>query len=117
MLPDAGRPAPARAPRRAAAGLLALLLAVPAMAGVDQIKLKLPLRPRLPLRGNERIVLAPFILVTEAEKARDKRLQSVDIQGEFHRFLKKQLERKTRFDVVETPPDLKLPTQNLSDLA
>jgi hypothetical protein len=94
-----------------------LALASPASAGVDQVKLRLPLKPKLPLRGNERIALAPFILVTDAEKGKDKRLQNVDVQAEFHRFLKKQLEKKTKFDVVETPPDVKLPTQNLNDLA
>jgi hypothetical protein len=107
-----------KALRRSAAGLLALVLAAaPALAGVDQIKLRLPLRPKLPLRGNERIALAPFLLVTDPEKAKDKRLQNLDVQAEFHRFLKKQLEKKTKFDVIETPPDVKLPTQNLADLA
>lgn len=107
-----------KAARRAAAALVVLLVAAaPALGGVDQVKLRLPLKPKLPLRGNERIALAPFILVTDPEKARDKRLQNVDVQAEFHRFLKKQLEKKTKFDVIETPPDVKLPTQNLADLA
>jgi hypothetical protein len=107
-----------KAARRAAAALVVLLVAaVPALGGVDQVKLRLPLKPKLPLRGNERIALAPFILVADPEKARDKRLQNVDVQAEFHRFLKKQLEKKTKFDVIETPPDVKLPTQNLADLA
>jgi hypothetical protein len=87
-----------------------------APAGVAEVRLKLPLKPRLPLRGNERVALAPFLLVTEAEKPRDKRLQNVDLQGEFHRFLKKQAERKTKLEIVETPPDVKLPTQNLTEL-
>jgi hypothetical protein len=94
-----------------------LLWAGPALAGVDQVRLRLPLKPKLPLRGNERIALAPFILVTDAEKARDKRLQNVDLQAEFHRFLKKQLEKKTKFEIVETPPDVKLPTSNLTELS
>jgi hypothetical protein len=94
-----------------------ILFAGPALAGVDQVRLRLPLKPKLPLRGNERIALAPFILVTDADKARDKRLQNVDLQGEFHRFLKKQLEKKTKFEVIETPPEIKLPTQSLSELA
>jgi hypothetical protein len=107
-----------KAVRRAAAALVTLLLAaVPALAGVDQVKLRLPLKPKLPLRGNERIALAPFILVSDPEKVKDKRLANVDVQAEFHRFLKKQLEKKTKFDVIETPPDVKLPTQNLADLA
>ena len=103
----------------AALATVALLagIAAPAFASVDQVKLKLPLKPRLPLRGNERIALAPFIVVTDAEKAKDKRLANVDLQGEFHRFLQKQLAKKTKFDIVVTPPDLKLPTQNLTDLA
>jgi hypothetical protein len=94
-----------------------LLAAAPAWAGVTQVRLKLPLKPRLPLRGNERIALAPFLIVTEAEKARDKRLQNVDLQAEFHRFLKKQLEKKTKLEVVEAPADVKLPTQSLTELA
>jgi hypothetical protein len=105
------------AARAAGAAALAFLLAAAASAGVSQVRLKLPLKPRLPLRGNEKLALAPFILVTEAEKARDKRLQNVDLQGEFHRFLKKQVDKKTKLEVIETPPDLKLPTQNLSELA
>ena len=55
--------------------------------------------------------------MTDAEKARDKRLQNVDLQAEFHRFLKKQLEKKTKFEVIATPPEIKLPTQSLTELA
>lgn len=101
----------------AGAVLAAIFCAAPLLGGVDQVRLRLPLKPKLPLRGNERIALAPFILVTDADQARDKRLQSVDIQGEFHRFMKKQLEKKTKFEVIETPPEIKLPTQNLGELA
>jgi hypothetical protein len=108
-----GRPA-GRLAARAIVGVL--LAATIACSSVDQVRLRLPLRPRLPLRGNEKIVLAPFLIVTEAEKARDKRLANVDIQGEFHRFLKRQIEKKTKLEVVEAPPDLKLPTQNLIEL-
>ena len=101
--------------RTAAAAFLGVILAVsPLLGGVSQVRLKLPLKPRLPLRGNEKIALAPFLVVTEADKSRDKRLQNVDLQGEFHRFLKKQVERKTKLEVVEA--DVKLPTQNLSEL-
>jgi hypothetical protein len=108
-------------PARFLASLLALLLVpffstTPALAGVSQVRLKLPLKPRLPLRGNERIALAPFLIVADADRARDKRLQNVDLQAEFHRFLKKQIDKKTKLEVIETPPDLKLPTQNLSEL-
>jgi hypothetical protein len=106
----------ARVGRAIALSLAFMLTALPSSAGVAQVKLKLPLKPRLPLRGNERIALAPFVIATEAEKARDKRLQNVDLQGEFRRFLKKQIEKKTKLEVVAVPPELKLPTQNLSEL-
>ncbi len=105
----------ARRPLSRAAAVL-LLLAAGACASVSQVRLKLPLKPRLPLRGTEKIVLAPFLIVTEADKARDKRLQNIDLQAEFHRFLKRQIEKKTKLEVVEAPSDLKLPTQNLSEL-
>ena len=102
----------------AAAAALSLLLAAPPLsAGVDQVRLRLPLKAKLPLRGNERIALAPMIIVQDAEKGRDKRLANVDLQAEFQRFLKKQLEKRTRFELITTPPDLKLPTQNLVELA
>jgi len=105
--------------RRRAAALAAVLLALalPALAGVDQVRLRLPLKAKLPLRGNERIALAPMIIVTDAEKGRDKRLAKVDILAEFQRFLKKQLDKRTKFEIVQTPPDVKLPTQNLTELA
>jgi hypothetical protein len=103
--------------RAATFALVLIATAAAAFASPEEVKLRLPLKAKLPLRGNERIALAPFILVTDAEKARDKRLQNVDLQGEFHRFLKKQLEKKTKFEVVEAPPDVKLPTQNLTELA
>ncbi len=106
--------------RSAAALALALLIplssANPVFAGVSQVRLKLPLKPRLPLRGNEKIALAPFLLVQDAERSKDKRLQNVDLQGEFHRFLKKQIDKKTKLEVIETPPEMKLPTQNLAEL-
>ena len=87
-----------------------------ASAGVAQVRLRLPLKPRLPLRGNERVALAPFLLVAEADKARDKRLANLDLQAELHRFLKKQMEKKTKLEVIETPLDVKLPTQSLVEL-
>ena len=103
-----------RVPRAIALFVAAVLSASPAMAGVSQVRLKLPLRPRLPLRGNEKIALANFLVVTDAERARDKRLQNVDLQAEFHRFLKKQIEKKTKFEISDF--DVKLPTQNLAEL-
>jgi hypothetical protein len=116
-----------RLKNRPAALALSVSLAIPlalsawlqpsvALAGVSQVRLKLPLKPRLPLRGNERVALAPFLLVADPDKARDKKLANLDLQGEFRRFLKKQMDKKTKLEVIETPPEVKLPTQSLVDL-
>ena len=51
-------------PRRSARGPAAR--GVRAARASTRCKLRLPLKPKLPLRGNERIALAPFILVTDA---------------------------------------------------
>jgi hypothetical protein len=42
-----------------------LLFAGSAMAGSREVKLKLPLRPKLAVSGRERISLAPFIVATQ----------------------------------------------------
>jgi Lipopolysaccharide-assembly len=102
--------------RRSLAAALLILAVCAGCSPVSQVRLRLPLKPRLPLRGNEKILLAPFLIVTEADKVKDKRLQNVDLQGEFHRFLKRQIEKKTKLEVVNAPADLKLPTQSLSEL-
>ena len=55
--------------------------------------------PLVPIDGIKTDVVALYERVraaTEAEKARDRRLQNVDLQAEFQRFLKKQIEKKTR---------------------
>src|SRR5450756_2408594 len=82
--------------------LLVLALLSASCSGVKQIKMKLPLKPRLPLKGNERVAVAPFLIVTQAEKPKDRSdLAKIDLQQEFHRFLVQKLERKTKLQVVD----------------
>ena len=60
-------PRSARLIRAACAALFALLLAAsPAAAGVSQVRLKLPLKPRLPLRGRAH----EAVMLRRAEPAR-----------------------------------------------
>ena len=80
--------------------------------------MKLPLRPRLPLKGNERVAIAPFLIVSEAEKPKDKAdLARVDLQAEFHRYLIRELTKKTRLQVADLGEDVKLPTRDLIELS
>jgi hypothetical protein len=98
--------------------LLALALFSASCSGVKQIKMKLPLKPRLPLKGNERVAVAPFLIVTQAEKPKDRSdLAKIDLQQEFHRFLVQKLERKTKLQVVDLSEGVTLPTRQLSELS
>jgi hypothetical protein len=91
------------------------LIASSVFAGTSSVKLETPIRPRLPLRGNERIALAPFIIASDTDRKRDRRVDKIDLQAEFRKFIAKQL-RKTKLEVVATPAQLTLPTQNLAEL-
>src|SRR5258708_1130564 len=91
--------------RRGAAGTAAFLLvlfAMPALAGVEEVKLKLPLKPKLQITGDEKIAIAPFIIANNGEKKND-RAQKIDVQAEFQRYLRKQLTKTTKLRLVEVP--------------
>jgi hypothetical protein len=100
------------------AAALAAALAVAACSGVRNVKMSLPLKPRLPLKGNERVAIAPFLVVTQAEKPKDKAdLAKIDLQAEFHRYLIRLLKRKTRLQVIDLADTVELPTRDLVDLS
>jgi hypothetical protein len=104
--------------RKTLAAALAAAAFTAGCASEINVKMKLPMRPRLPLKGNEHVAIAPFLLVSEADKPKDRAdLSKVDLQAEFHRFLKKQLDRKTKLHVVDLGSSVVLPTRNLVELA
>lgn len=86
---------------RFAAAALSLFLALPLQAGVIEVALKLPLKPRLAIEGNERVAMAPFVIVMEDQASRTDRAGRVDVQAEFARYLRKQLVKETDLDVVD----------------
>ncbi len=82
---------------------VALALSLPlaaAAADVMEVKLKLPVKPKLQITGDERIALAPFVIASKGEKRND-RATKVDVQAEFNRYLKKQLSKSTKLKVVD----------------
>ncbi|HXO21928.1 MAG TPA: hypothetical protein VOA87_18595 [Thermoanaerobaculia bacterium] len=84
--------------------LLASLAALPLFAAVD-VKLKLPQRARLDLKGRKSIALAPFIVVTQEGQEKGKSLgKDVDVQKEFDRYLSKILKRDTELKVINPGP-------------
>ena len=85
-----------------------------AAAGVLEVKLKLPVKPKLSIVGDEKIALAPFIIASKGEKRND-RAAKVDIQTEFNRYMKKQLAKSTKLRVVESP-GVRLPATDMKAL-
>ena len=88
--------------RRAAGVLVIFLLPLAAAAGVTEVKLKLPLKPKLQITGDEKIAIAPFVIANNGERKND-RASKVDIQSEFQRYLRKQLTKSTKLKLVDVP--------------
>ncbi len=84
--------------------LLPVLLAaaIAASAGVTEVKLKLPMRPKLNISGDEKIAIAQFVIANRGERKSD-RASKVDVQAEFQRYLRKQLTKGTKLRLVDVP--------------
>jgi hypothetical protein len=103
--------------RRLAASGLAIVLASPLLAGVNEVRMKLPLRPKLAVSGRERISLAPFLVASKLSERRDAtKYKDLDLDAEFRRYLGKQIARRTKMSVVTMPAEVKLPTTSLKEL-
>lgn len=88
--------------KRAAIMLAAALVPLAAFAGVLEVKLKLPVKPKLQITGDEKIAVAPFVIANNGERKND-RASKVDVQSEFQRYLRKQLTKSTKLRIVDTP--------------
>jgi hypothetical protein len=88
--------------KRAAIMLAAALVPLAAFAGVLEVKLKLPVKPKLQITGDEKIAIAPFVIANNGERKND-RASKIDVQSEFQRYLRKQLTKSTKLRIVETP--------------
>lgn len=99
--------------KRLATVVLASLLPLTAMAGVTEVKLKLPLKPKLSISGDEKMAIAPFVIANREKK--NDRASKVDVQAEFQRYLKKQLTKSTKLRLVDVPPT-RLPGSDMKAL-
>jgi len=100
--------------KRTAFLAFAALLPLSAWAGVLEVKLKLPLKPKLQITGDEKVALAPFVIANNGEKRSD-RASKVDVQSEFQRYLRKQLTKSTKLKLVDVPAT-RLPGSNMKAL-
>jgi hypothetical protein len=86
--------------RRFLAVVAAATFPLTTFAGVMEVKLKLPLKPKLQIVGDEKIAIAPFVIASEGERRND-RAAKVDVQSEFNRYLRKQLTKSTKLRIVD----------------
>lgn len=101
--------------RKALALAAALLVPITTAADVMEVKLKLPVKPKLQITGDERVAVAPFIIASKGEKKSD-RAAKVDVQTEFNRYLRKQLAKSTKLRLVDVPPT-RLPGNDIRSLS
>jgi hypothetical protein len=94
--------------------LFALLLPFMAMADVMEVKLKLPVKPKLQITGDEKIAFAPFVIASKGEKRGD-RAAKVDVQSEFQRYMRKQIAKSTKLRLVDVP-QTRLPGNDIKSL-
>ena len=97
-----------------AAIVLAVLLPISAFADVMEVKLKLPVKPKLQITGDEKLALAPFVIAQKGERRND-RAAKVDVQSEFSRYMRKQLAKSTKLRLVDTP-QTRLPGTDIKSL-
>lgn len=97
-----------------AAFFFAALVPLTAAAGVMEVKLKLPVKPKLQITGDEKIAIAPFVIANNGERKTD-RASKVDVQSEFQRYLRKQLTKSTKLRLVDVPAT-KLPGTDIKAL-
>ncbi|HUJ15997.1 MAG TPA: hypothetical protein VL284_19570 [Thermoanaerobaculia bacterium] len=88
--------------KRAVLVAAAMLVPLASFAGVIEVKMKLPLKPKLNITGDEKVAIAPFVIANNGEKKND-RASKVDVQSEFQRYLKKQLTKSTKLKLVDVP--------------
>ena len=94
--------------------MLFVLLALSVAADVMEVKLKLPVKPKLQISGDEKLVLAPFVIASKGEKRGD-RAEKVDVQSEFNRYMRKQLAKSTKLKLVD-PGQTRLPGTDIKSL-
>jgi hypothetical protein len=82
--------------------LFLALVSPAAFAGTIEVKLKLPVKPKLQITGDEKVAIAPFIIASGGERRND-RAAKVDLQSEFNRYLRKQLNKSTKLRIVDIP--------------
>ncbi|HEX9984759.1 MAG TPA: hypothetical protein VGF69_15970 [Thermoanaerobaculia bacterium] len=101
--------------KRFTAAVTLLLFPMFVAADVIEVKMKLPLKPKLQISGDERVAVAPFVIAADGERRSDRALK-VDVQSEFNRYMRKQLVKTTKLKLVDVPGSTRLPGADMKSL-
>jgi len=100
-----------------AKGLWALgLVAATAWAGVREVEISLPVRPKLLLTGHERVYLGPFVREARPGQESPQKL-GFDVTVEFERYLRRLLRRESKLQVLPPLEGLRPPTTDVLALS
>lgn len=92
------------------------LLGTLAWAGIREVEISLPVRPKLLLTGHERVYLGPFI--REVQKGDEPRERlNFDVAAEFERYLRRLLRRESKLQLVPPLEELRLPAADAVSLS
>jgi len=103
-----------RTPKTLLALPLALVAAV-ASAGIREVELALPVRPKLALTGHEKIYVGPFVRESRGDEVSNR--LNFDVAAEFDRYLRRLLRKESKLVVVEPLDNLRPPTLDPLQLA
>lgn len=92
-----------------------LLSTVVATAGIREVELALPVRPKLALTGHEKIYVGPFVRESRGDDVSSR--LNFDVAAEFDRYLRRLLRKESKLVVVEPLDNLRPPTLDPMQLA
>lgn len=81
-----------------------------------EVSFRLPVRSGIDLSDRDSITVAPFLVVGREDAQLSRRLERVDVQGEFERYLRHLLRRESELELLEFGP-IDFPTYDLQELA
>lgn len=92
------------------------LLAAAVWAGVREVEISLPVRPKLLLSGHERLYLGPFF---REPRGGDEGAQKLgfDVAAEFERYLRRLLRRESKLQLLPPVEGLRPPTTDVVQLS
>ncbi len=95
--------------------VLAALVTSAAWAGVREVELALPVRPKLPLTGHEKLYIGPFIRETKGDERAPK--LGFDVAAEFERYLRRLLRKEGKFVLLPPLEGVRAPSGDPFQLA